>query len=84
LPRKEALFYPGRVSSSAVTRGFRQELGNIHELFTIDELFEKIAHHISYYNTSRIHSALKMPPRNFFEQWQRQQERSNPDIHSVH
>jgi len=47
-------------------------------------LFEKIAHHISYYNTSRIHSALKMPPRNFFEQWQRQQERSNPDIHSVH
>ena len=47
---------------------FKQELGNLHRLQTLDELMEAVAHQIHYYNTKRIHSALKMPPQEKYQQ----------------
>lgn len=41
---------------------FKQEFGDINRFETIGELIEEIYHHIHYYNTKRIHTALKMPP----------------------
>jgi len=61
---------------------FKQELGNVHDILTIDDLYEKIAHQISYYNTKRIHSVLKMPPQLFFKNFQDQQHSQKPVIHS--
>jgi transposase InsO family protein len=64
-------------------RSFKQELGDTSQLLTIDELYEAIAQRIYYYNTARIHSALKMPPRIYFAHWQAQQHTSSNVIHSV-
>ena len=41
---------------------FKDEFGDINRFETIGELIEEIYHHIHYYNTKRIHTALKMPP----------------------
>lgn len=41
---------------------FKDEVGDINRFDTIGELIEEIYHHIHYYNTQRIHTALKMPP----------------------
>lgn len=41
---------------------FKLELGSPHRFDHIGELIEAIHQQISYYNTRRIHSALKMPP----------------------
>jgi len=41
---------------------FKDEIGDINRFETIGELIEEIYHHIHYYNTERIHTALKMPP----------------------
>jgi transposase InsO family protein len=41
---------------------FKPELGNIRRFRDISELHEAIALQIYYYNTKRIHSALKMSP----------------------
>ncbi len=50
---------------------FKEELGNIHRFKSLDELIEAIHRQIHYHNTKRIHSALKMTPRQRFEQAQR-------------
>jgi putative transposase len=42
--------------------GLKQELPPLNQLKGIAELHEAIALHIHYYNTERIHSALKMSP----------------------
>lgn len=47
---------------------FKLEFGKPHIHPTLDILLEAIGQHIHYYNTRRIHSALKMPPRRFYEQ----------------
>lgn len=44
---------------------FKDEFGDINRFETIGELIEEIYHHIHYYNTQRIHTALKMPPSTF-------------------
>lgn len=41
---------------------FKDEIGDINRFETIGELIEEIYQHIHYYNTQRIHTALKMPP----------------------
>lgn len=41
---------------------FKLELGNPSRFNQIGELIEAIHQQITYYNTQRIHSALKMPP----------------------
>lgn len=41
---------------------FKLELGSVNQYETLGELIEAIARQIRYYNTKRIHSALKMPP----------------------
>jgi transposase InsO family protein len=41
---------------------FKTEIGNITKLNDVAELHEKIALRIYYYNTQRIHTALKMSP----------------------
>lgn len=41
---------------------FKLELGDIRRFDHIGQLIEAIHHQIRYYNTSRIHSALHMPP----------------------
>lgn len=41
---------------------FKLELGNLKRFNHVGELVEAIHQQIAYYNTRRIHSALKMPP----------------------
>ena len=41
---------------------FKLELGNPNRFDHIGELIEAIHQQVAYYNTRRIHSALKMPP----------------------
>jgi len=47
------------------TRSFKLEFGKASRFSTLDRLIEGIGQHIFYYNTKRIHSALKMPPQRF-------------------
>jgi putative transposase len=46
---------------------FKLEFGKPSRHATIELLIEAIGRHIHYYNTRRIHSSLKMPPRVFYE-----------------
>jgi len=41
---------------------FKHELGDLNRFETVGEMIEAIYRHIHYYNHSRIHTALKMPP----------------------
>lgn len=47
---------------------FKLEFGKPSRHKTIELLIEAIGRYIHYYNTRRIHSALKMPPRAYFLQ----------------
>jgi putative transposase len=47
--------------------GFKLELGNIKRFNHVGELIEAVHQQIGYYNTQRIHSALKMPPAQYRE-----------------
>lgn len=44
---------------------FKEEFGDINRFETIGEMLEAIYQYIHYYNTKRIHTALKMPPAAF-------------------
>ena len=46
---------------------FKLELGSIQNCRTVGEAVAKIHIQIAYYNTRRIHTALKMPPQIFKE-----------------
>ncbi len=46
---------------------FKLEFGKPSRHESIEMLTEAIGRYIHYYNTRRIHSALKMPPRKFYE-----------------
>lgn len=46
---------------------FKLEFGSPSRHKTLELLIEAIGRYINYYNTKRIHSALKMPPRAFYE-----------------
>jgi putative transposase len=46
---------------------FKLEFGSPSRHMTIEMLIEAIGRYVHYYNTRRIHSALKMPPRVFYE-----------------
>ncbi len=48
---------------------FKLEFGKASRFRTFDKLIEGIGQHIFYYNTKRIHSALKMPPQQFRLEW---------------
>jgi hypothetical protein len=41
---------------------FKDEIGDINRFETAGELIEELYHHVHYYHTKRIHTALKMPP----------------------
>lgn len=45
--------------------GFKLDLGDVNRFETLGELIEAIHQTINYYNTKRIHTALKMSPINF-------------------
>ncbi len=47
-------------------RTFKLEFGTTHGYASLDRLVEAIGTYMHYYNTKRIHSRLKMPPRAFF------------------
>lgn len=47
---------------------FKRELGNISRFQDIDYLFEAISSLIHYYNNKRIHGALKMSPKQYYDQ----------------
>jgi putative transposase len=47
--------------------GFKLELGDIKRFAHVGELIEAVHGQIAYYNTCRIHSALKMPPVTYRE-----------------
>ena len=44
---------------------FKLELGNVNRFGTVGELIEAVHIQINYYNTKRIHTALKMSPIQF-------------------
>lgn len=44
---------------------FKLEIGNVNRFNHIGELIEAAAGQIAYYNTLRIHSALRMPPAEY-------------------
>lgn len=44
---------------------FKLEFGKPQRYATLEALVEALGRHIHYYNAKRIHSALKMPPRQF-------------------
>lgn len=46
---------------------FKLEFGKPSRHENIESLMEAIGRYIHYYNTRRIHSALKMPPKSFYE-----------------
>lgn len=46
---------------------FKLEFGKASRHETIENLIEAIGRYIHYYNTRRIHTSLKMPPRVFYE-----------------
>lgn len=46
---------------------FKQALGKPSQYATIELLIEAVGREMHYYNTRRMHSAHKMPPRVFFE-----------------
>jgi putative transposase len=46
---------------------FKEESGGIQECKNFPEIREKIKSWVKYYNTKRIHTALKMPPKAFRE-----------------
>lgn len=50
---------------------FKDEFARPSIYPTVERLIEAIGKHIHYYNTERIHSALKMPPRQFFLEFQK-------------
>jgi transposase InsO family protein len=45
--------------------GFKKDLGEVNRFKCLGELIEAIAHTIHYYNTDRIHTALKTSPKEF-------------------
>jgi transposase InsO family protein len=49
-------------------RTFKLEFGSPHEYNSLETLTEAIGRYMHYYNTQRIHSSLKMPPRAYFKQ----------------
>lgn len=50
---------------------FKLELGDIRRFAHVGELVEAVHRQIHYYNTKRIHSALKMPPVTYRESHER-------------
>lgn len=58
---------------------FKLEFGKASRHETIELLIEAIGRYMHYYNTRRIHSALKMPPRVFYE---KEIERLKPQLKS--
>lgn len=46
---------------------FKEEFGDFNRFTTFDALFEELCRHFKIYNTTRIHSALKMSPDAFYE-----------------
>ncbi len=46
---------------------FKLEFGTPGRFETLEQLIEAIGKYVHYYNTERIHSALRTPPRTFFE-----------------
>lgn len=42
------------------------ETGGVRHSQTVEDLIERIGKYLHYYNAQRIHSVLKMPPRNFY------------------
>lgn len=49
--------------------GFKNDLGDVSRFKCLGELVEAIAHTINYYNTDRIHTALKASPVEFINSY---------------
>jgi len=49
--------------------GFKLDLGHIDRFENLGKLIEAIHLTLHYYNNQRIHTALKMPPQNFFDEY---------------
>lgn len=52
---------------------FKIDLGGTDQFETLGEFIESIYQTLYYYNNKRIHTALKMAPRNFREQYEQKQ-----------
>ena len=51
--------------------GFKLDLGDVNRFDELGELIESIYKKIDYYNTNRIHTALKMSPKQFRKKCQK-------------
>ena len=51
---------------------FKAELGNLYRFDSLEQLIEAIHHQIHYYNNARIYTALRMTPRQKYQQAVRQ------------
>ncbi len=72
LPSRSAKSHPWENGRQESFFGrFKEELGSLSRLPTLEDAIAAVHHQVLYYNTRRIHSALKMPPRSFFEAWRR-------------
>lgn len=54
---------------------FKRELGDLRRFTGIDTLIEGLGRQFAFYNTKRIHSALKMPPSAFYARSMQELER---------
>ncbi len=60
---------------------FKLEFGKASRHETVEKLIEAIGRYVHYYNTRRIHSALKMPPKVFYEkEIKRFKDQENPKL----
>lgn len=48
---------------------FKLEFGKASASATLEDLIERIGRYIHYYNTQRIHSSLKCPPKVFYDRF---------------
>lgn len=46
---------------------FKEELGDLSRFTQFDHLFQELCRQMSFYNTERIHSALRMSPEAFYK-----------------
>jgi len=63
--------------------GFKKDLGNINDFNSFGELFEAIAMTIHKYNSTRIHTALKMSPNQYLENFNKKRKQIKVQVMSI-
>jgi len=59
---------------------FKLEIWNLNQYDSFEKVIEAIHHRIFYYNNTRIHTALRMPPKMYHERYELMQKQSKEDV----